>query len=273
MSVKPPEHENSDNAGAVRRDAEDWAQAGAVPSRVRLPVEAVVELGVDGTLLATLHCTPIDLEELAAGFLLGQGFVEQPGDIAAITVAADGSRVDVTLSGDRGLNPGRGPANRIIYSGCGQSVDGGAIASLATDPGNSRKLDPEILRDALEQVLRHGSIYRETRGVHSAGLFRSSGDALALREDIGRHNAFDKVLGWLSGQPALDTGGLFLATSGRVSAEAVRKTVRFGIPAIVSKGVPTSLAADDARRLGLTLASSLGPKRLRLYTHRYRIAR
>lgn len=273
MSATPPKEDKNEKAGAIWRDAEDWNPADVEPSRVRLPVEAVVELLVDGDLLATLHCTPLDLEDLAAGFLLGQGFVEQPGDIAAIGIDEDGTHVDITLTEGRQLKPGQGPVNRIIYSGCGQSADGGAIASLATDEDKTARLEPEILRDALEQVLRHGSIYRETRGVHSAGLFTHNGAALALREDIGRHNAFDKVLGWLSGQPASDTDTLFVATSGRVSAEAVRKTARFGIPIIVSKGVPTSLAADDARRLGLTLASSLGPKRLRLYTHRYRIAR
>lgn len=273
MSVKPHEQENTESIGASGRDAEDWGTAGVEPSRVRLPVEAVVELWVDGAQLATLHCTPLDLEELAAGFLLGQGFIGQADDIDAIAVDDAGSRVDVTLARGQAINPDQAPANRIIYSGCGQSADDGDIASLADVDDKRGRLDPEILRDALERVLRHGSIYQETRGVHSAGLFSWTGDALVLREDIGRHNAFDKVLGWLSRRGSSEPGALFVATSGRVSAEAVRKTARFGIPVIVSKGVPTSLAADDARRLGVTLASSLGPKRLRLYTHRYRLAR
>lgn len=273
MSLKPPEQENTGSRGASWRDAEDWGPAGAEPSRVRLPEEAVVGLWVDGAQLATLHCTPIDLEELAAGFLLGQGFIEQADAIAAIAVDDTGGRIDVTLVSGQSVDPVQAPANRIIYSGCGQSAAGGGIISMVDGDDGGVRLDAAILRNALELVLRHGEIYRDTRGVHSAGLFSWKGDALVLREDIGRHNAFDKVLGWLALRDSSETGALFIATSGRVSAEAVRKTARFGIPVIVSKGVPTSLAADDARRLGVSLASSLGPKRLRLYTHRYRLAR
>jgi FdhD protein len=179
-------------------------------------------------------------------------------------------RIDIQLKA--GVEPSSAglPANRIVFSGCGQAS--GTVSAERDETGDSATaiVAAETLRGALETVLRRGELYRKTRGIHSAGLFDLAGESLVFREDIGRHNAGDKVLGWLSRQK-LDPVKTFLASSGRISADAVNKTVRFGIPVLVSKGVPTSLAVVNARRLGLTLSSSLGPGRLRLYSHRYRI--
>ncbi|RJQ46521.1 MAG: sufurtransferase FdhD [Gaiellales bacterium] len=258
------------NRGYEQRESCDWGDGSAEAGWTDLPVEAAVQLRVDGRHLATLHCTPQHLDELARGFLLGQGYVATPEDIAAVEVGADGV-IEVALAGE-GLKAEPAPAHRIVYSGCGQPAGQGDIGAIQSSREEERTLSPRVLRGALEETLRHGEIYRETRGVHSAGLFSCEGLSLALREDIGRHNAFDKVLGWLSGETGLITGTIFAASSGRISSEAVRKMARFGIPVVISKGVPTTMAADEARRLGVTLASSLGPARLRLYSHRYRVS-
>jgi FdhD protein len=261
-----------DRPGARRHEVFDYLLDETTTGETMLPVEEPVELWVGDFHLATLHCTPEYLDDLARGFLLGQGLVTSGKDITTVTQRPEMKRIDISLR--EGIEPATNgpPANRIIYSGCGQPAIAatGKLDHHEADAAAPAIVTTGILRDALERVLRQGELYRQTRGIHSAGLFSIDGRELVFREDIGRHNAGDKVLGWLSRQD-LDPGAVFLATSGRSSAEAVNKAVRFGIPILFSKGVPTSLAVADARRLGLTIGSSLGPGRLRLYSHRYRV--
>lgn len=261
--------------------ADDWEAGQASPSRAAVPVEQPVELRVDDRHLVTLFCTPGHLEELATGFLLGQGFVSAADDIAAISVDGELKRVDVELRSPLAL--GNAPARRtVIYSGCGQGPLQVADAAAGPEkpligtgggpvPETAKLPSAAALREALSKTLRRGNVYRATRGVHSAAICSPKGSVMALREDVGRHNALDKALGWAAGR-CLDPGRVFVAASGRVSSEAVDKLVRFGIMVMVAKGVPTSLALGKADEMGVTVAGSIGPARLRIYTHSERIA-
>ncbi len=249
----------------------DWRGGGFTGEETAVPVEQAVELRLAGELLTTLHCTPDHLHELAAGFLLGQGLTCSREGIKTIQVAADRSMVDMELA-DAGSVPRAKVTATVVYSGCGQDT-GIASADIPVIEGaeEGQTFAAADLRRALSQVLRQGEAYRATRAMHSAGLCTHRGRQLCHREDVGRHNALDKVLGWAAGQ-CLEPGQLFIASSGRVSVDAVFKLARFGITVMVSKGVPTSWALDEAGRLGLTLASSIGPDKLRIYTHPGRVS-
>lgn len=249
--------------------ATGWEPDSCSESEVPVPVENPVGLWVDDKLLVTLYCTPDHLDELACGFLLDRGLVASLSDIAGCEPDAGQGRVDIRLK--QPLNPSAVPVHEtVIYSGCGQ----GATIAAETDnlPAvvSGITFKAAILRDGLSKTLSRGKIYRETHGAHSAGICSRRGGVLVLREDIGRHNALDKVLGWAAAR-CLDPGIVFVAASGRVSAEAVDKLARFGIPVMVSKGKPTTLALTRADDLGITLASGLGSRKLNIYTHGERV--
>lgn len=247
--------------------ASDWGAGEASPADISVPVEKAVDLMVDDKHLVTFHCTPEHLDELATGFVLDQGIIACAGDIRRCAVV-DGERVELTLKeGARRHTSTGGP---VIYSGCGQSGKGAPAPVRPEAVQGSTVFPATALRDALAGTLRRGELYRQTRGVHSAALYSRKGRLLVLREDIGRHNALDKILGWAAAQ-CLEPDRLFAAASGRISAEAVDKLARFGIAVMVAKGMPTSLALEKAGSLGITLAGGIGSGRLRIYTHKEKI--
>lgn len=254
---------NDQKMGAATRHVRNWEQGRVSDSEALVPVEVPLELWVDGQLLVTLHATPGHLQDLTCGFLLGQGLIASISDIDSLDANYKQKRINVKLK--QPLKISNAPLSRtVVYSGCGQkpqAVGEENPPAVETGPGFSAS----VLRSALEKTLRHAVIYRQTRGIHSASLCSFKGDLLALREDIGRHNALDKVLGWAAGR-YLQPSRVFVAASGRISSEAVDKLARFGIPLMIAKGVPTSLALAKANALKITLVSSLGPGRLRIYT-------
>ncbi len=265
----------SANSGNIKRTSRKisaicWSAGEKSGEDVCVPVERAVALTVDGKGLATLHCSPDNLEDLARGFLLGQGLLSSASDIAGVKVSVVRDEIDVILDDSVSLDP-EGKAQNTLYSGCGQGMgSGAAVVESLPEAAEGSDWSAEGLLGALRRVLDRGQAYRITRGMHSAGLVNRQGRLLCHREDIGRHNALDKVLGWLSRQ-CLEPGSTAVAMSGRVSVDAVLKAARFRMPVVFSKGVPTSMALDEAETLGLTLASSIGRRRLRVYTHGERL--
>lgn len=253
----------------------DWENGASIGGSIHVPGEIPVELLVDGRLLATLHCTAAHLDDLAAGFLLGQGLVNAYADIDACEADAENAQVRVCLLNPLAEMELSDQVHQVIYSGCVQGSgpsfgkDGSGQAALSGAALQAR-FDPAAVRDSLAQVLQMGEIYRRTRGIHSAAVCSRKGKIMVHREDIGRHNAMDKVLGWTA-RHSIDPSRLFVAATGRISSEAVSKLIRFGIPLMVTRGVPTSLALAKAEKAGITLAGSLGPGKLRVYTHPQRL--
>lgn len=248
--------------------ASDWDDGVLSPAEIDVPVERAVELIIDGEPLVTLHCTPAHLQELATGFVLDQGIIDSASDIDTCRVNAREGRIEMTLKTRAAVKPAAG-RRAIIYSGCGQAAGLAGAAAPGRVPAGT-VFPASSLKDALAATLRRGELYRQTRGVHSAALFSRGGRLLVLREDIGRHNALDKALGWAAGR-CLEPGRIFVASSGRISSEAVDKLARFGIAMMVSKGMPTSLALKEAERLGIALAGSIGAGRMRIYTHKEKV--
>ena len=231
-----------------------------------LAVEEPLEIRVGGESLSITMRTPGHDFELAAGFLISEGIVAHAADIAAIRYCAgvndDGENtfnvLDVTLG--RGVAAPDASHQRNVYmtSSCGlcgkASIDAVRTAShhpVATDP---LVVDAELIA-ALPDRLRAGQdVFEKTGGLHAAALFDGrTGELLVLREDVGRHNAVDKVIGWAHGEGMLPLTGLVLQVSGRASFELTQKASMAGIPVLAAVSAPSSLAVDLAAEQGMTL--------------------
>ena len=224
-------------------------------------VEEPLEIRVDGAPLAVTMRTPGHDEELALGFLFTEGLIDTPRhaglteDLAANTIEVEGPMT-------------RDPANRRFYTSSSCGVCGkGALEEVAVhaDPATP---GPEIERALLATLpdrLRQPAFER-TGGLHATGLFAPDGELLCVREDVGRHNAMDKVIGRRALDDALPLRGLVLCVSGRLSFELVQKAVVAGATVLVGAGAPTSLAIALAAERGLTLAGFARGASVNVYT-------
>ncbi|MFC1993549.1 formate dehydrogenase accessory sulfurtransferase FdhD [Chloroflexota bacterium] len=219
--------------------------------------------------LVTLLCSPTDLKYLAVGFLFSEGLLKSKKDIEKITVDDQRGVIRVITKGDHGLNE---PLfKRIITSGCGR----GASFYSAADIQGQLKIESELVIKPLEvfglvRDFQHRSqIYRTTGGVHSAALCDNK-SILLFNEDIGRHNAIDKIFGECIVREII-TNDRIIITSGRISSEILLKVAKRNIPILISKSAPTNLAVKLANELGITLIGFVRGERMNVYTHGGRI--
>lgn len=220
--------------------------------------------------LVTLLCSPVELDYLAVGFLFSEGLLNSKDEIKKVTV--DDRRGIVRVDTGKGKKPSDELVfKRLITSGCGRGASFYSVADIRDQaPVTSRLTISTNQVFALARELQHRSeVYRATGGVHSAALARSEG-ALVFSEDIGRHNAIDKIFGHclLTGI-ATDDG--IIITSGRTSSEICLKVARRNIPILISKSAPTSLGVRLADELGVTLIGFVRGKRMNVYTHGWRV--
>jgi len=251
-----------------------------------LAAEEPLGIRVDGTALSMTMRTPGDDIELAAGFLVSEAVVSSPSEIAGMKVCDGttcghsdhdglGNIVDVALAPGVTVAPG---ARRsfLTTSACGvcgkasiQDICVLPQAAVAADPV---RVHPEVLA-ALPDRLRAGQrVFANTGGLHAAGLFTCAGELIAVREDVGRHNAVDKVVGWALLADRLPLTGCVLLVSGRASFELVQKAVLAGIPVLAAVSAPSSLAVDLADEAGLTLVGFLRGPSMNVYTGGHRVA-
>jgi FdhD protein len=250
-----------------------------------LATEEPVGIRVGGQALTMTMRTPGDDLDLAAGFLVSEGIVRAPGDIASIRLCDGtscghaghdgvGNIVDVELRPGLALEPAA-RRNFMTTSACG--VCGKAsTAELFVEktwdinedavqvPAGRLACAPATLRGAQR-------VFASTGGLHAAGVFDAAGELLAAREDVGRHNAVDKVVGWALRQGRLPLRGCVLLVSGRASFELVQKAVLAGIPVLAAVSAPSSLAADLAAEAGLTLVGFLRGSTMNVYTRADRV--
>jgi FdhD protein len=240
-----------------------------------LAVEEPLEIWLDGAPLAVIMRTPGHDDELAAGFLHGEGLLRGRGDIAALHLWRDGAgklaenRVSVELRAGA-LGAGGSPAQRRFYatSSCGLCGKASIEAVLALAPAMERRIvpDPEVLY-ALPQRLRAAQrVFEATGGLHGAALFDSGGNLETAREDVGRHNGVDKLIGRALLDDNLPLDRSILLVSGRVSFEIVQKALMARIPVIAAVSAPTSLAVQVAARANIVLAGFLRGRKVNLYT-------
>jgi len=232
--------------------------------------EVPVTIYVNGLELVTMLATPRELEELALGYLYAEGFLANIEEVEKVGVDRENHLVHVSLRTgiDRPLELyGR----RMLTSGCGrgsvfyQSLDVLEIRAITS----SFFVSPEEVTTLVRLFQDRSLLFRQTGGVHGAALAGRE-EIVLFREDIGRHNAVDKVAGrcLLDG---LESRDKLLLTSGRVSSEIVLKAAKLGVPLLVSPSAPTALAVQTARRLQLTLVGFARGKRLNVYSAAWRL--
>ena len=247
--------------------------AGTVVERPdTLAVEEPLEIRVDASAVSVTMRTPGHDLDLALGFLVTEGLVRSPADIAGAISCAD-NVVDVALSTPLPELSVR--RNFYTTSSCGMcgkaSIDAVRTTSpydVATDPLAIRSNVLVRLPDRLREAQR---VFDRTGGLHAAGLFTDEGELLCLREDVGRHNAVDKVVGWAAQDGRLPLRGTILQVSGRASFELVQKAVMAGIPALAAVSAPSSLAVELAAETGMTLVGFLRGTSFNVYTGQARI--
>jgi FdhD protein len=249
---------------------------------VEVVVEEPLEIVLNGTPVATLLRLPGDDKELVAGFCFTEGLVSRFSDVLLLrhcsragqsAAQADDSlesrnRVEVTADPD-GV-PSRADWSRVIRSGCGTIDPGDLGADDLTPVGDAAHVERAVLLGLIATLLAQPRLYRETGGLHAAAIFHTDGRLVAIREDIGRHNAVDKAIGYALLRGIVLDDKLLL-TTGRASHEMVTKAVRAGVPVLASVSSPTSLAVQLAQRLNVTLIGYLRGQRMNVYTHRERV--
>ena len=220
---------------------------------------------IDDEEIITLLCTPRSLKELAIGFLYAEGYIDSMDALQNVLIDEEKGRAYVYLNYRMTLTENL-VGKRAITSGCGK----GTVFYSVLDSIKSRKIEKAITINlsnviSLNKDFNHKSeLFLNTGGVHSCGLCYNE-KILYFEEDIGRHNALDKILGkaFIEG---MDLSDKLVITSGRISSEMILKTSRMGIPAIISRSAPTSLAIDMAKELNILLIGFARGEKMNVYT-------
>jgi len=232
--------------------------------------ESPVTIFLNDVDLVSLLCSPKDLEYLAAGFLFGEGFIKNRVEIKRIFADKKDGVVWVETVGQKKVRENI-LAKRFITTGCGRgfSFVDSAEYSKGLKADRDFRIPAGTVASLMKEFQNKSQIYRETGGVHSAGLANSS-RIVIFNEDIGRHNAIDKVLGERLLKGTMNDN-LVMITSGRVSSDILIKAARGRIPIIISRSAPTDLAVRLARELGITLVGFARGSRMNVYSNEWRI--
>ncbi|MBA3787070.1 MAG: formate dehydrogenase accessory sulfurtransferase FdhD [Actinobacteria bacterium] len=230
-------------------------------------VEEPLEIRIEGRAVAVTMRTPGNDEELALGFCLSEGLrpagARLPDDLAANTVEVDAP----------GFDPERLARSFYTSSSCGVCGKGAleAVAVEAPRVESELRVSAALVLSLPERLRGAQAAFEATGGLHATGLFSQAGDLVCLREDVGRHNALDKVVGWAFGAGLLPLRDSILCVSGRLSFELVQKAALAGCPLLVAVGAPSSLAVELAADRGVTLCGFVRGASLNVYTHRERV--
>jgi FdhD protein len=230
-------------------------------------VEEPLEIRIGGRPVAVTMRTPGHDEELALGFALSEGLrpasARLPDDLAANTVEVDAP----------GFDAGRLARSFYTSSSCGVCGKGAleAVAVEAPRVAGELRVDAAVLAGLPDRLREAQPVFEATGGLHATGLFDPAGTLLCLREDVGRHNAMDKVVGWAFRERRLPLVDSVLCVSGRLSFELVQKAAVAGCPILVAVGAPSSLAVELAGDRGVTLCGFVRGGRMNVYTEPWRV--
>lgn len=228
--------------------------------------EITLTVYVNGVDFVSMMGTPLNQDWLAVGFLMNEGIIDDLGEIEDIKVTKEGCCIDVWLNRDVDL-----PQKMILTSGCGGGVTQEDPRPVLEPLPVDSTTDPQLILEAYTHLQTKESLYARSRGVHAAGLLDlETGKLLQVAEDIGRHNAIDKLHGacLLKG---IDMEGRALITTGRISSEMLRKGAYMKCPIIASRTSPTSAAVDLARSWQITLVGYARHGKLRVYSYPERL--
>jgi FdhD protein len=264
------------NVPAVRRRVVRVRDGRAQELPDFLAAEEPLEVRLGGEQVAVTMRTPGHDTELAVGFLVGEGIV-RPEDVAGVAECrsdeGDGGVADVRLRPGATASGGW-QRNFYATSSCGvcgkASIDAVRVAAGPVADGPTVVMD--VLRSLPDRLREAQRVFDRTGGLHAAGLFTPDGELVTLREDVGRHNAVDKVVGRHALEGDLPLGGRVLMVSGRASFEIVQKAVVAGIPMVAAVSAPSTLAVDLAAESNATLVGFLRAGGFNVYAGRERIA-
>ena len=246
----------------------------------QLAGEEPLEVRVGGAPLTVMMRTPGHERELALGFLFGEGIIRTADDVAAVGILPNGEHPDLENIVDIALNPSapgvdqRWQRNFLSATSCGlcgvSTIE--AIHQAAPPlPDDGLVVDPEVIYGLDARLRAEQEVFARTGGLHAAGLFTAEGEPVAVREDIGRHNAVDKVVGHALERGLMPLARHILMVSGRTSFEIVQKALQARIPVLVAVSAPSSLARDLAQASNQTLIGFLRGRSLNVYSGRQRI--
>jgi FdhD protein len=264
-----------------------WSAGGWLAVDDRVAAEEPLQLSLDGKPLSIVMRTPGNDVELALGLLLAEKVIASLADVKRVHISAESgesesrlrleadliesNQVDVHLAGEGGHRPERSFLSSSACGVCGATTVESLTLDfprLAAGPQVAASRLP-ALADRLREVQ---SVFEATGGLHAAGLFSAEGELLAAREDVGRHNAVDKVVGRQLLDSNLPASQRLLAVSGRAGYEVVQKAIAAGIPVLVAVGAPSSLAIQTALAFDLTLVGFLKRDRFNVYSGPERIS-
>jgi FdhD protein len=260
--------------GSVHRPARRLTAGGSETLDEAVAEEVAVALVYNGISHAVMMATPCDLEDFARGFSLTERIVERPSEIYDIEVEPVGRGIEVRLEIAAQRMAGLQERRRSLAgrSGCGlcgvDSLDA-ALRSIpaVTDP---RPVARSAIQRAMAELPEHQKINRANSATHAAGWASADGTLVAVREDVGRHNALDKLAGALARSGGAEPGGFVVVTS-RCSYEMVQKAAAIGASAIAAVSAPTSLAIETAEQAGIALVAFVRDDRLTVYGRAERI--
>ncbi len=241
--------------------------------------EEPMELRVDGRAVSVTMRTPGNDFELALGFCLTEGIVDGPDEVASIGYCAGDRRADAYNVVDvrrRTPSPLDERLRRNVYTTsscgvCGKTSIDAVRAHVADVGGDPLRVPVDVLAVLPDRLRRRQRLFDRTGGLHAAALARADGELRCVREDVGRHNAVDKVLGWGATRGCLPLTGHVLVVSGRVAFEIVQKAATAGVPMIAAVSAPTSLAVDLADSVGMTLVGFVRGSDMNVYARPDRV--
>ncbi|MEI8106433.1 MAG: formate dehydrogenase accessory sulfurtransferase FdhD [Verrucomicrobiota bacterium] len=244
-----------------------------------LAVEEPLEIRVEGQSIAVVMRTPGHDRELAAGFLLSEGVIKSSRDIFDLSTCVPQTKegpsqaVDVALTHPQSFHPEKLSRHLFTSSSCGICSQTSIKATIKMHPPltDRTRISLETLFALPEKLASEQAAFQTTGGIHACALFDKYGHLIALREDVGRHNALDKILGWALLENLLPLRGHIILFSGRASFEMLQKAHAGSIPIVAAISAPSSLAVEFARASGQTLAGFLRGQSLNIYTGSARI--
>jgi FdhD protein len=227
--------------------------------------EGQLTIFVNGGELATLMCTPSDPVQLALGFLANEELISDMSEVEIDYVCPGGGCVDLWLKHSIWDKPRR----KIITSGCSGGQTFSDLSASQNPVESDLHISPDQIGNLLVQLQSHDSLYARARGVHTSAL--SDGQQLVVvAEDIGRHNTLDRLRGECL-RRGIDSTGMVLLSTGRISSEMINKAVKMGCPVVASRTSPTSLTVALARAWNITLCGYVRRNRMNVYAHPERL--